>query len=168
MTIILLLAYWWLPFATFQKNFQGHKTERIMWAIISNVVGVFFMIGADVQKHTHLKLKKGLISDGFFAKTRNPNYFGEILIYASFGIIADSCAGWYILFTVWSILFGSSLLMKDKSFMKKDGWNKYKDQSLLLLPRVTSNYSLNYVIYAAIGLIARKFYNYGGFTRLLA
>ena len=126
-----------------------------MWAIISNVVGTFFMIGADVQKHTHLKLKKGLISDGFFAKTRNPNYFGEILIYASFGIISDSCAGWCILFTVWTILFGSSLLMKEKSFMKKDGWNQYKDQSLLLLPRLTQNYWLNYFIYGALALVSK-------------
>lgn len=139
-----------------------------MWAIISNMVGTFFMIGSDVQKFTHLRLKKGLISDGFFAKTRNPNYFGEILIYASFGIISDSCVGWCILFTVWAVLFGSSLLMKERSFMKKDGWNKYKDQSLLLLPRLTENYWLNYIIYAIIALVSRQFYTYGGFTKLLS
>jgi steroid 5-alpha reductase family enzyme len=138
-----------------------------MWAIISNVVGVYFMIGSDVQKYTQLKLKKGLISDGFFEKTRNPNYFGEILIYLSFAIISNNCVSYYILFTVWILLFGSSCLMKEKSFMKKDGWNKYKDQSLLLLPRLTQNYWLNYVIYAAIALVARCVYSAGGISSFI-
>jgi steroid 5-alpha reductase family enzyme len=126
--VVLLLAYWYIPFATFTKDYPSDmNTERIMWAILSNVIGVFFMIGADVQKHTHLKLKKGLISDGFFERTRNPNYFGEILIYLSFGIISNDCIAYGILFTVWSVLFASSCLMKEKSFMKKAGWDKYKD-----------------------------------------
>jgi steroid 5-alpha reductase family enzyme len=100
-------------------------------------------------------LKKGLISDGFFERTRNPNYLGEILIYASFAIIAEDTVSWCILLTVWSILFASSMLMKEASFMKKDGWAKYKDQSLLLLPRLTKDYWLNYVIYGIIAFVGR-------------
>ena len=33
-------------------------------------------------------LKKGLIEDGLFEYTRNPNYLGEILIYLSFGVLS--------------------------------------------------------------------------------
>lgn len=156
-----------MPLATFSASHQALNNERIMWAIISNVIGVFYMIGADVQKFTQLKLKKGLISDGFFYRTRNPNYFGEILIYLSFAIVSNSCLSYCILLTVWTILFGTSCLMKELSFMKKDGWNTYKKHSLILLPRLTSNYWLNYVIYAGTGLLVQWIYSNGGITSLL-
>lgn len=155
LVVVLLLGYWWIVYATYNQDFAGRNYERFMWAIMSNVIGIFLMIGSDVQKFTQLKLKKGLISDGFFERTRNPNYLGEIMIYASFGIIAQDCVSWCILVTIWLVLFTSSMLMKESSFMKKDGWNKYKDQSLLLLPRLTKNYWLNYVIYGIIAFVGR-------------
>ena len=138
-----------------------------MWAIISCSVGTFFMIGADVQKYTQLKLKKGLISDGLFARTRNPNYLGEILIYLSFGIMSKSSASYGILGLVWSTLFLSSMLMKERSFMKKDGWNQYKRQSLLLLPKLVDNYWLNYVIYGAVAVLVRLVYLRGGLHSII-
>ncbi len=51
--------------------------------------GIFFHFAADMQKHTALQLRPGhLITDGLFAYSRNPNYFGELLIYAGFGLLA--------------------------------------------------------------------------------
>lgn len=35
-----------------------------------------------------LKARKGLITDGLFARTRNPNYLGEILIYFAYAMLS--------------------------------------------------------------------------------
>jgi Protein of unknown function (DUF1295) len=43
---------------------------------------------SDAQKFYILRERKGLIEDGLFTRTRNPNYLGEILIYVSFAIMS--------------------------------------------------------------------------------
>merc|ERR1712179_161221 len=56
-----------------------------------SVIATVFIFGnwlhhcADVQKYFVLRARKGLITDGFFSKCRNPNYLGEMMIYGSFG-----------------------------------------------------------------------------------
>lgn len=125
------------------------------------------MIGADTQKYTQLKYKKGLIDDGFFALTRNPNYLGEIMIYGGFGIMAKDWLSWVILLSVWSFLFGTGILRKELSYMKKNGWQEYKNKSLILLPRLTKKYETNYLIYAGGAVLAYAFYKAGGFFSLL-
>lgn len=47
-------------------------------------IGIFLHYVSDAQKYYTLKLQKGLITEGLFRRTRNPNYLGEILIYASY------------------------------------------------------------------------------------
>ena len=44
-------------------------------------IGIFLHYVGDAQKFYILRLKRGLIEDGGFGYTRNPNYLGEILIY---------------------------------------------------------------------------------------
>jgi steroid 5-alpha reductase family enzyme len=46
--------------------------------------GIFLHYVSDAQKYYTLKLQKGLIEEGLFARTRNPNYPGEILIYTAY------------------------------------------------------------------------------------
>jgi steroid 5-alpha reductase family enzyme len=50
--------------------------------------GVFLHYVGDAQKYYTLKLKQGLIEEGLFRRTRNPNYLGEILIHISFALMA--------------------------------------------------------------------------------
>lgn len=159
----LLLAYWWIPFATFSRSeFTPADAELAFWASACNVVGIFLMIGADVQKYTQLKFKKGLIHTGLFSLTRNPNYLGEMLIYFSFALISKDCWSYIILIVVWCSLFLSSFLMKELSFMKKEGWKQYKENSLILLPRISQDYWKNYLIYVVIGTILFFYSRAGG------
>ena len=125
------------------------------------------MIGADTQKFTQIKLKKGLVSDGFFARTRNPNYLGEILIYGGFGIVAKDTCSWVILITIWLVLFSTGMLQKELSLMRKEGWEEYKQRSLILLPRITKDYWQNYIIYSGLAIVAYIVYCFGGFFGLL-
>ena len=62
------------------------------WVVVAAIscygVGMFLHFAADAQKHYTLRLRPGLIDDGFSARTRNPNYLGEILIYLSYAIVS--------------------------------------------------------------------------------
>ena len=139
----------------------------MFWAIFATTIGICLMIGSDAQKFIQLKYKKGLVNDGFFTLTRNPNYLGEVLIYGGFGIMANDCTAWTILLTVWVVLFGTGMLRKELSFMKKAGWEEYKQSSLLFLPRLTRDYAQNYLIYGGLAALAYLYYLQGGLFRTL-
>jgi protein-S-isoprenylcysteine O-methyltransferase Ste14 len=56
---------------------------RIVLVVVMYSYGLYLMLGSDYQKNTTLAQKKGtfsgnlgLISTGFYEKTRNPNYLG--------------------------------------------------------------------------------------------
>lgn len=167
MVVVLLILYWYIPIATIiNSDSKVISGERIFWGVFSTVIGICLMIGSDTQKFTQLKFKKGLIKDHFFALTRNPNYLGEILIYGGFGIVSADCTAWVILLSVWIGVFATRMLAKELSYMKKDGWAEYKEQSLILLPRLTADYWQNYAIYAGLFLLAWCFYSIGGLFRI--
>jgi hypothetical protein len=65
------------------------KPQIIAVAIAINITGVLLHYGSDAQKYFTLKYKKGLLTEGFFSRSRNPNYLGEILIYLSFAMLAQ-------------------------------------------------------------------------------
>ena len=48
------------------------------------ILGIWLHHTADVQKYFVLRARKGLITDGLFSMSRNPNYLGEMFIYAAF------------------------------------------------------------------------------------
>lgn len=62
-------------------------------------------VRALAHKYSVLHARRGLITDGFFARTRNPNYLGEMVLYASFAILAGHWLPSVILARVWLYLF---------------------------------------------------------------
>ena len=78
---------------------------------------MFFHFGSDCQKYYVLKYKvpRSLITDGFFAYTRNPNYFGEILIYTGYAVWSRSLMVFGIFLVQWAMVFLPNMLDKDKS-----------------------------------------------------
>ncbi|HME48057.1 DUF1295 domain-containing protein [Mycobacterium sp.] len=99
-------------------------------------VGIFLHYVSDAQKYYTLRYRKGLIEDGLFSRTRNPNYLGEILIYTSYAIMSLHwlpflvLAGWVFGF------FVRNMLQKDKSLSRHPGFEQYKKRSGLLLPKI--------------------------------
>ena len=70
-------------------NPEPIQPTAILAASLLYSVGMMFHYGADAQKFYTLKYKgKGLITDGFFTKMRNPSYFGEDLIFVAYTIVA--------------------------------------------------------------------------------
>jgi len=70
-------------------------------------------------------LKKGLISDGYFKYTHNPNYLGEMMLYCSFAILVNHWWPWVYLLFVWTAIFSLLMLIKESSLRKKEGYDEY-------------------------------------------
>jgi protein-S-isoprenylcysteine O-methyltransferase Ste14 len=98
--------------------------------------GVFFHYVADAQKHYTLELRPGLIEDGLFRRTRNPNYLGEILIYVAFALMS---LHWlpFVIFGGWvGGFFVRNMLKKDQSLSRHPGFAEYRKRTGLLLPKL--------------------------------
>ena len=79
-------------------------------------LGLFMHFGSDAQKFFVLKARKErrLITDGFFKFTRNPNYFGELLTYASFAMLSQHWLPFLTLATFVVVVFWPNMLQKEQ------------------------------------------------------
>ncbi len=100
------------------------------------ILGIFLHYVGDAQKFYTLRLQKGLIEDGLFARTRNPNYLGEILIYVAFAIMSWHwlpflvLAGWVFGF------FLRNMWAKDRSMARYPTFASYKARTGMLFPKL--------------------------------
>ena len=86
---VMVVAYWSSSF--FICRYQNIPSSLVLILFMSSFTfGMMFHFGSDCKKHFTLRLQRGLITDGFFSTTRNPNYLGEILIYLGFSGLSDS------------------------------------------------------------------------------
>jgi protein-S-isoprenylcysteine O-methyltransferase Ste14 len=98
------------------------------------VLGCVVMIAADAQKYYTLKFQKGLIDSGIHRYIRHPNYLGEIMIYAAFGLMAWHWLAALILLSVWLLVFVPNMVAKERSLSRHPGWAAYKKRSGWILP----------------------------------
>ncbi|MCX6018737.1 MAG: DUF1295 domain-containing protein [Chloroflexi bacterium] len=103
--------------------------------IALHTFGLALMFGSDAQKYFTLRTQPGLITDGFFARIRHPNYLGEMMIYGSYALLAGHWLPWTILAWVWLGVFLPNILMKEASLARYAEWADYKRRSGLLWPR---------------------------------
>ncbi len=128
-----LVAYWSALYIVISQNVQITPL-RMFVAIFMYVNGVVLMMASDTQKYFVLKVKKGLIQDGWFATCRNTNYLGEMLLYLSFAVVSKSWIPVIIDCTVWSLVFVGRWSQKEESFSKKEGGAEYIRRSSIILP----------------------------------
>jgi protein-S-isoprenylcysteine O-methyltransferase Ste14 len=133
--LLVLGLYWLAPVLL-----VVHKHEAPPWLLASATIlyalGVGLMFGSDAQKFFVLKLKRGLITDGFFARVRHPNYLGEMMIYGSFALVAGHWIPWLVLAWVWTGLFLPNMLQKEHRMARHPGWATYRARTGMLLPRL--------------------------------
>jgi len=134
-TFVFLGSYWIAPFLLISSKVQP-SAPLITIAIATNIFGLFLHYGSDAQKYFTLKYKKGLITEGFFSRSRNPNYLGEILIYLGFAILSSHWISLAILGTFSALVFIPNMLKKDKSLSRYPEFAAYKERSGLLLPKL--------------------------------
>ena len=132
---IFLGSYWIAPFILISSGVQA-SGHLMAIAIATNIFGVFLHYGSDAQKYFTLKYKKGLITEGFFSRSRNPNYLGEILIYLSFALLAQHWLPFLILGVFTALIFVPNMRQKDESLSRYPEFAAYKERSGLLFPKL--------------------------------
>ena len=99
-------------------------------------VGVFLHFAADMQKHTSLALRPGqLITTGLFARTRNPNYLGELLIYLSLAVLALHWAPLAVVALFLVVVWIPNMRRKDRSLARYPAFAAYKNRSYHAAPQ---------------------------------
>ncbi|KAL4484604.1 hypothetical protein ABPG74_019781 [Tetrahymena malaccensis] len=149
------------------NNESNYNINRILLCCFLYIFGVTLMMVSDCQKFYELKYKpkdtnNKTIKSGAFYCCRNPNYFGEMLLYLSFAILSNSNLSYYILFFIWSTVFLVNISCKEFSFMRKPDWSTYKQHSWILLPKIfpqSNLYSLIfYLIIGGIFFLSKDFF----------
>ena len=135
---VILGSYWVAPYILISNRVEP-STPLIAAAVATNIVGVFLHYTSDAQKYYTLKYQKGLITEGFFSGSRNPNYLGEILIYLSFAMLAQHWLPFVILGAFAAVIFVPNMLKKDKSLSRYPEFAEYKQQSGLLFPNILAS-----------------------------
>ena len=133
--LLVLGLYWLAPILLVTRRHEA-APAMLGGAILLYAIGVVLMVASDAQKYFVLRTRRGLITDGFFARTRNPNYLGEMMLYASFAIVAGHLIPWVVLAWVWGGVFWPNMLRKDASLARYPGWPAYRAATGLLLPRL--------------------------------
>jgi len=106
----------------------------LFFAVALHTLGVVMMVASDCQRHFTLKYRKGLMTDGMFAWTRNPNYLGEIMLYSAYAFLAAHWLAWAIVGYAVVCVYLPNMYQKDASISRYPGWSAYKAKSGLLVP----------------------------------
>eukprot|EP00743_Colponemidia_sp_Colp-15_P001745 GILK01001905.1.p1 GENE.GILK01001905.1~~GILK01001905.1.p1 ORF type:complete len:280 (-),score=37.02 GILK01001905.1:117-956(-) len=156
---MVLGPYWFAAYLLVSG--QGHipSPQLQAIAIILHTVGVCLMFGADIQKFYTLQYRKGLISEGLFKYTRNPNYLGEMMLYSAYALLAGHWLPWFVYAYVWGLLFWNNMAVKDASLKRKDGWKEYSARSGFLLPKINGSSTVTYIVTAVILLYIYTVYS---------
>ena len=132
-TFAVLMLYWVAPFVLISRG-TVPPLPLVALAIALNIWGIFLHYVSDAQKYYTLKYQPGLITEGLFARCRNTNYLGEVLIYLSFALLAQHWLPFAILALFVGGVFVPNMLKKDQSLSRYPAFASYKERSGLLLP----------------------------------
>ena len=156
------IGYWMMAGGELQRN---PSPERIFVAMQLHVYGCVLTMLTDVQKYLVLKERRGLIAHGMNGWSRNLNYLGEMMLYASFGVMCQRWEVWAIYGYMWSIIFLLRMLIKEYSLSKKAGWKEYKARTWFILPKLYNSNALSYFVYATFIAGSYLTYNNGGIEK---
>lgn len=135
-TWALLTLYWIGPYLITSRDL--HAAPWLLGLCVTMWgVGVWLHFASDMQKHMHLQLRPGtLLREGLWARNRNPNYLGELLIYLSFCALAMHWAPMAALgvavFGVWV----PNMIKKDRSLARYPEFMGWRGRSCLMIPYV--------------------------------
>ena len=129
-----LEAYLLAPYLLISRHVK--HAPWVLAAVLSvYIIGVFLHYVSDAQKYFMLRERRGLITGGFYARVRNPNYLGEALIYLAYAALS---AHWlpFLVLGGWLTSFFVRMRKKDRSLSRYDEFAAYRRRSGLFLPRL--------------------------------
>lgn len=130
-----LAGYYVAPYLLISRHLTL-PSPLIGLVVVLYIFGIFLHYVSDAQKFYTLQNRKGLIQDGLFKYTRNPNYLGEIMIYAAYATLSMHWLPFLILGAWVFGFFVRNMLGKDKSLSRYPQFAEYKQKSGLLFPKI--------------------------------
>jgi protein-S-isoprenylcysteine O-methyltransferase Ste14 len=131
---LALACYLASPWLLISRNVQLPGWYLAICSILF-VLGIFFHLTSDMQKYTALRIKPNhLIQDGLFKRVRNPNYFGELLVYGSLAMLSFHWIPFIVLGLYIILYWVPNMIRKDRSLARYDGFEEYKQKSKLFIP----------------------------------
>ncbi|HEX6837553.1 MAG TPA: DUF1295 domain-containing protein [Polyangia bacterium] len=134
-TWFLLTLYWISPWLIVTHRNHPIAPWTIGACIALYSFGVFLHFASDMQKHMSLTQRPGtLITDGLWSLSRNPNYLGELCIYAGFSLLPMH---WAPLGALSFVIVGAwipNMRRKDRSLSRYPEFAAYKARTKLLIP----------------------------------
>jgi protein-S-isoprenylcysteine O-methyltransferase Ste14 len=134
-TFALVLGPYWLAPILLVRDDTRQPGWLLAGASVVCIVGIVLMMASDAQKHFTLAARPGLITTGFFARVRHPNYLGEMVLYAAFAVVAGHWLPWLVLAWVWLGVFLPNMLAKEESMGRYPEWAGYVARTGMLVPR---------------------------------
>lgn len=134
---LVLTLYWIAPWLIVSGNANAVEPWFIGFCISLFSVGVFLHFVSDMQKHMALALRPGvLITEGLWGVVRNPNYLGELCIYAGFTLLALHWIPILALLLVIAVVWLPNMRRKDRSLARYPGFAAYASRTKQLVPYV--------------------------------
>lgn len=134
--VFFALGLYWIAPWYLISQFIEPNAEIICLAVTLNMFGVMLHFASDAQKFYTLAYSPGLITEGFFARCRNTNYLGELMIYSGFAILTVSWIGFIGISLFFIGAFIPNMIKKEKSLARYEGFAEYKNRSGLILPKL--------------------------------
>jgi protein-S-isoprenylcysteine O-methyltransferase Ste14 len=129
-----LSLYWVAPWLLVSRGVEAPGWYLAICVSLYSF-GLFAHFASDMQKHVALQLRPNqLITDRLFAYTRNMNYFGELLIYAGFGLLAMHWLPVLILLLWVTAYWLPRMRKKDQLLSQYQGFEAYKKRTKLFIP----------------------------------
>lgn len=129
-----LALYWVAPWIIISQDVMAPNWFMAV-CISLYVFGIFLHFTSDIQKFVSLKLRPNhLITAGLWSKVRNPNYFGELLIYGCFGLLAMHWLPIGILVLWVIVIWIPNMRKKDQSLSRYPDFEAYKSRTKFFIP----------------------------------
>lgn len=135
---VVLGLYWVAPFILISQ-FITTPAYLIGLSTTLCMVGVMLHFGSDAQKYFTLKYQQGLITEGFFSRSRSINYLGELMIYSGFALLTVNWWGFLGIGLFFLGAFLPNMIKKDKSLSRYPEFSAYKKKTGLLFPLLFRN-----------------------------
>ncbi len=98
------------------------------------IFGTLINASADIQKLTAKQYGAGLVRDGIWRFSRNINYFGDLLRYVSFSVVAGSIWAYVVPVSI-ALIYLQRIFQKEQSMPEKyQDYQEYQQSSTRLIP----------------------------------
>ncbi len=133
-TLLFVGVFYTLPGYLAFTNSVPISITAVAVALPLYIFGTLINASADVQKLTAKQFGAGLVRDGIWRFSRNINYFGDLLRYLSFSIVAGSVWAYLVPGAV-ALLYFQRIFQKESAMSQKyPDYDEYQQSSTRLIP----------------------------------